>query len=777
MSPKHTHTILSMMKDEGHSVLEWLAYHRLVGFDNVCVYTNDCSDGTDLMLKRLEEMGECRHFDNRLEPGEKPQPTALKKATLNAEVMDSAWILVIDADEFLTVKTGEGRVKDLVAALPGGTDGICITWRFFGSAGRRDYSTEPVLTRHQRCAPEDFRKGWGVKSMFRPYPGVRLGIHRPHMTDQKEDPARLKILLDQAWVNGSGEPIDDDFKLSGWRLNRKTYGYDLAEVNHYAVKSFEDYLLRRIRGNVNLKSNKYDDKYFALFDRNEERSAVTAAWAPAVAAKVAEWLKDPVLRRLQDKAHAYHRANIERLRANPDYAGWMAELEAAAEIPLDEVDEMLFTHVMPKDARQEVSAMKEDGKSEEEIAAAMTGVQTARAGSNRERMKAAMDAALAAGETPGGTLAEVGFQPGSAGTVEELTTPAGETEMPEKKRRGPDSATRPKVVVSTMKNEAPYLLEWIAHHLSVGFDHFVIFSNDCDDGTNLMLNRLEQLGIVSHFENPLSERRKDPQRSAYSRARKVDAVRQAEWVMILDADEFLNVRCGTGTVVDLIEACEGADAISVNWHLMGSSGETRYRDRPITERFTRGANLDDPENGLVWGFKTLFRLKAFDYFGVHRPRFFKERVIAKGYLKWVNGSGQDTGDAYFEKGWRSNGDRLGYDLAVVNHYAVKSREEFLLKRARGTANSKDKDRIDLDYWDKFNLGSWPGFPLRDTGMAAKLAELKADPVLGALHLATVENARRGIVLQQEDEVLRAFVEAGETAEAEAEAAAPEKKSA
>ena len=45
MAPKHTYTILSMMKDEGHSLVEWVAYHNHIGFDNICVYTNNCSDG------------------------------------------------------------------------------------------------------------------------------------------------------------------------------------------------------------------------------------------------------------------------------------------------------------------------------------------------------------------------------------------------------------------------------------------------------------------------------------------------------------------------------------------------------------------------------------------------------------------------------------------------------------------------------------------------------------------------------------------------------------
>ena len=50
-------TSITPMKDEGPFVLEWLAYHRLIGVNDPIVFTNHCNDGTDMMLERLDEMG------------------------------------------------------------------------------------------------------------------------------------------------------------------------------------------------------------------------------------------------------------------------------------------------------------------------------------------------------------------------------------------------------------------------------------------------------------------------------------------------------------------------------------------------------------------------------------------------------------------------------------------------------------------------------------------------------------------------------------------------
>ena len=54
------------------------------------------------------------------------------------------------------------------------------------------------------------------------------------------------------------------------------------------------------------------------------------------------------------------------------------------------------------------------------------------------------------------------------------------------------------LLVGIMKNEGPYVLEWVAHHLAVGFGNILIFSNDCDDQTDRILDRLDEMQLVKH---------------------------------------------------------------------------------------------------------------------------------------------------------------------------------------------------------------------------------------------------------------------------------------
>ena len=58
------------MKDEGPFILEWIAHHRAIGFEQIIVFTNDCTDGTVRLLKSLEEQGYCTHRNNRVKEGE-----------------------------------------------------------------------------------------------------------------------------------------------------------------------------------------------------------------------------------------------------------------------------------------------------------------------------------------------------------------------------------------------------------------------------------------------------------------------------------------------------------------------------------------------------------------------------------------------------------------------------------------------------------------------------------------------------------------------------------
>ena len=119
-----------------------------------------------------------------------------------------------------------------------------------------------------------------------------------------------------------------------------------------------------------------------------------------------------------------------------------------------------------------------------------------------------------------------------------------------------------------MKDEAPYLLEWYAHHLAIGFTKILVYTNDCVDGTVEMLKRLETLGFGYHRENIIKENAK-PQPSAIRHAQNEGVVKASDWVILFDADEFLCINHPSGHLDGLIGdiRAKGANGIVITWKI------------------------------------------------------------------------------------------------------------------------------------------------------------------------------------------------------------------
>ena len=69
-------------------------------------------------------------------------------------------------------------------------------------------------------------------------------------------------------------------------------------------------------------------------------------------------------------------------------------------------------------------------------------------------------------------------------------------------------------------------------------------------GPTALLAALDRAGYIAHVPNVL--RPGDiPQHAGYEKIRATQGIDRAEWLMMLDADEFLNVHVGDGRVADL----------------------------------------------------------------------------------------------------------------------------------------------------------------------------------------------------------------------------------
>ncbi|SHI59179.1 Glycosyl transferase family 2 [Shimia gijangensis] len=286
-----------------------------------------------------------------------------------------------------------------------------------------------------------------------------------------------------------------------------------------------------------------------------------------------------------------------------------------------------------------------------------------------------------------------------------------------------------RLIVTTMKNEGPFMLEWIAYHRSIGFTDFLIYTNDCNDGTDAIAKRLEQLGVAQHVDN-VFKKGASPQRVALRRALAQPVYQESDWALCADCDEFLNIRVGQGHLDDLFKAVGDSDAISLCWKIFGCGGQVEYKDKFVTEQFTWAAEEAFRAKYKALGLKTLFRpSEAIFKIGVHRPKFHEQ---PDSFL-WKDAGGQIMPKQYFAAGWSAH-KAFSHTYARLHHYAVRSTESFLVKRDRGRTNHIDRDQ-GLAYWADLNLNMAEDTSLLKRLQPAKdeFEKLLADPVLAELH--------------------------------------------
>jgi len=204
-------------------------------------------------------------------------------------------------------------------------------------------------------------------------------------------------------------------------------------------------------------------------------------------------------------------------------------------------------------------------------------------------------------------------------------------------------------LVCIAKNEEDYIQEWIDYNKKIGFDDIFIYQNDWRwTGSTENVHKL----IIDG---------KNIQTKAYNTFYHTKG-KEYDWIAFFDIDEFLVLKKHK-TIQDFVNDYSEYNSIGINWVLFGDNGYEKLNDETsVIRRFTKR------QKGVNLHVKSIVKTKLNLNMTVHTPS-----------IPWID-TDKNFRFGFFNKDGNDN-------IAQINHYFCKTKEEFIKKIERGRADS------------------------------------------------------------------------------------------
>lgn len=262
--------VITAVKNEGPYLLQWVAWQQALGFENILVVHNDCTDFSVRLLKLLEVHGVLTQQRHWPKAGEPPKISAYQTAHAHALTRAADWVFITDVDERLVIHEGDGSLRALLQDGDLPALGFALNWRIFGTQGEFLWD-DRILHRHYTMAARPGApQNACFKSIFRhPTQWDHLGGHGPKgwRGEGRWNTGAIRML------RGNGDTCAAYINRN-WAKNAtqvKDITHDRAQISHYALLSIEQYGRKKGVPSPALLEDRYDERYFDRYDRNEEQ--------------------------------------------------------------------------------------------------------------------------------------------------------------------------------------------------------------------------------------------------------------------------------------------------------------------------------------------------------------------------------------------------------------------------------------------------------------------------------------------------------------------------
>jgi hypothetical protein len=243
--------VVSVFKNEGHIIREWVEHYVAEGVDHFVLIDNG---STDNYAQGLTCPGK---ITLDVDPQRYNQVGLLNK---HLELLKTyEWVLVVDLDEFMYGKKGF-TIRSYLESIPKTIHQVVVPWKMFGSSGHQSQPTNVVKGFTQRKHYADKRMA-NFKAVCRTRHLRSIGVHQSHFKyDGLETITPDNTSVDMPSLRSSATLIDENVLRS----------HSLA-LNHYAIQSWEYFSgVKMTRGGNNRQTEHLrDEHYFHSYDWND----------------------------------------------------------------------------------------------------------------------------------------------------------------------------------------------------------------------------------------------------------------------------------------------------------------------------------------------------------------------------------------------------------------------------------------------------------------------------------------------------------------------------
>lgn len=208
-------------------LIEWFNYHNSLGVDAFIIYDNESKIPIKDTIKGLPYKSKIRLFRVEGYPIVPWAYTDVMKKIQNGEIEYFDRVAVIDDDEYIMCK---GDLKTILKEYDG-YSGLGLNWLMFGSSGHKKRVEGSILKNFTKHADPNNDINKHIKSIVDPM--MVDFFPNPHFASYKRG---FCVGVDKELISGPFSKKPNHYKI--W-------------LNHYFVKTEEDFRERISRGNCN----------------------------------------------------------------------------------------------------------------------------------------------------------------------------------------------------------------------------------------------------------------------------------------------------------------------------------------------------------------------------------------------------------------------------------------------------------------------------------------------------------------------------------------------